>query len=431
MRKLLSQLPESSITVENMSDNGDISFTMRRDDFANACKDILGKFKDLISSAISNAGVSLPLGENSDIAAVEILGGGVRMQIVQAVIFDIVGKDTHLGAKFDDGSIALGAALLATAAAAAGSVESTDDKLKEYEGLGLTAEELNAARQLEVSMQATDAEISAILAARNEIEAYILEMRSAPRQKHGNLIDSAKLNQLLDDSENWMWDNFEASLQELNEKHSSLKISINDICGAYLKAKEEEKIANEKALEAEAARAAAERAANGEDDDDDKDFRKLKKADRMRLVAKNKEEGTELFKGGNWKPACARYHKALSHCSKFFDLSKEDEEEVRQMKLTLYLNIASCYIKLAQWDQVFRNCEDALNIDPVNVKALFRRASAYEGKKEWEKALTDMKRCQEINVKEDPLVTKSLERIKKEIAKEKNKEKAMWGKAFK
>jgi molecular chaperone DnaK (HSP70) len=173
IRKLLSQLPESSITVENMSDNGDISFTMRRDDFANACKDILDKFKDLIISAITSAGVTLPLSDHNDIAAVEILGGGVRMQIVQAAIFDIVGKDTHLGAKFDDGSIALGAALLATAAAS-GAGDSSDDKMKEYEGIGLSQEELHAAREQEIAMQATDAEISAILAARNEIDAYIL-----------------------------------------------------------------------------------------------------------------------------------------------------------------------------------------------------------------------------------------------------------------
>ena len=53
------------------------------------------------------------------------------------------------------------------------------------------------------------------------------------------------------------------------------------------------------------------RAAEG--DDEDHDFRKLKKADRMRLVVKNKEEGTELFKGGNIRPAAARYQKALTH----------------------------------------------------------------------------------------------------------------------
>lgn len=36
----------------------------------------------------------------------------------------------------------------------------------------------------------------------------------------------------------------------------------------------------------------------------------------MRLVVKNKEEGNELFKGGNLRPAAARYHKALTHSSK-------------------------------------------------------------------------------------------------------------------
>jgi hypothetical protein len=30
-------------------------------------------------------------------------------------------------------------------------------------------------------------------------------------------------------------------------------------------------------------------------------------------VIKNKEEGTELFQGGNIRPAAARYQKALTH----------------------------------------------------------------------------------------------------------------------
>lgn len=49
----------------------------------------------------------------------------------------------------------------------------------------------------------------------------------------------------------------------------------------------------------EARKAEAEREAEGGDDDHDN--RKLKMADRMRLVLKNKEEGNELFSGGNFK----------------------------------------------------------------------------------------------------------------------------------
>ena len=168
---------------------------------------------------------------------------------------------------------------------------------------------------------------------------------------------------------------------------------------------------------------------NGEDDEDH-DNRKLKKADRMRLVVKNKDEGTELFKGGNYRPAAARYHKALTHAAKFFDLGPEDEKEVTALKTTLYCNLASCYLKLEQWDQAARNCDEALKLDTNCVKAYFRRATVYEHKKDFEAALADLRKCAELNDTEDKLVTKGLERIKKEIAKQKEKEKKMWGKAF-
>lgn len=151
----------------------------------------------------------------------------------------------------------------------------------------------------------------------------------------------------------------------------------------------------------------------------------------MRLVVKNKEEGTELFKDKNFRPAAARYQKALTHAAKFFDLSKEDEAEVRTLKLSLYLNLASCYIKMENWEQVLRNCTDALAIDENSVKALFRRASYFENKKDWDKALNDLKKCAKLNgATEDKAITLATERIKKQIQNEKNKEKKTWGKLF-
>ena len=168
----------------------------------------------------------------------------------------------------------------------------------------------------------------------------------------------------------------------------------------------------------------------GADNDDDGDNRKLKKADRMRLVVKNKEEGNELFKGGNYRPAAARYHKALSHCAKFFDLSEEDKKEVTQVKLSLYLNLASCYLKMEQWEGAIRNADDALAMDEVNQKAYFRRGLAYEGKKEWEKAYADVKKSQELTSVKDKMIEDAIQRIKKGLQKQKEKEKQVWGKAF-
>ena len=58
IRKLLSQLPESSITVENMSDNGDVNFSLKRDDLSVMCGELLNGFKALIRQALVAAGVT-------------------------------------------------------------------------------------------------------------------------------------------------------------------------------------------------------------------------------------------------------------------------------------------------------------------------------------------------------------------------------------
>ena len=81
--------------------------------------------------------------------------------------------------------------------------------------------------------------------------------------------------------------------------------------------------------------------------------------------------------------------------AKFFDLSPQDEKEVQSLKVTLYSNIAACYIKLENWDNVIRYTTDALAIEE-NAKCYFRRSQAWEARKEWEKALSDSQKAIEV-----------------------------------
>lgn len=278
-------------------------------------------------------------------------------------------------------------------------------------------------------MRVKDLEVRLLLAERNAMEAFMYEMKSATGRKHGELIDSAVLNKKMEEYENWLWDNPPEStpLEGLQAQFTLIRSDMADLMAAFNQAVAAEKEEFEKQLEQESQKAAAERELEGEDEDHDN--RKLKKADRMRMVVKNKEEGNELFKGKNYRPAAARYHKSLTHASKFFDLSPDDEVEVKQVKLSLYLNLAQCYIKLENWDSTLRNCDEALTIDSNNPKALFRRSVVWEAKKEYEKALDDLRRAGEINP-QDAMIVKAVDRVTKLIAKEKAKEKKMWGKAF-
>ncbi len=117
-RKLLSQLPDAKITVENLVDSGDANFSIRREDFATITSDLIERFIKVIKSAIENSTLNdKSFNISSDpIAAVEILGGGVRMPSIQNAIINLFGNGDSLplGAKFDDASVALGAALIAS-----------------------------------------------------------------------------------------------------------------------------------------------------------------------------------------------------------------------------------------------------------------------------------------------------------------------------
>lgn len=426
-RKLLSQLPDAKITVENLTDAGDVHFNIRRDDFLSTNAPLIERFKALLTTALTQTGAPT-------VTAVEIVGGGMRMPVLQQVITSQFGEGIQLGAKFDDASVALGAALLRLK-----SLSSTEEDGKSpvtlatqisLDGtIGLTNDEVMAALEREKQMQKTDAELEELLAARNALEAFLLEMRAAKRRKHGEKIDAVALEKALDESESWLWDNTEADLDSLKAKDTEVRTRVNALCQSFFEATERDRVEVERALDVEARKAEAEKATAG-DADEDNDNRKLRKPERMRMVQKNKEEGTELFKGGNFRPAAARYHKALTHAAKFFDLTPADEAEVKAVKATLYLNLASCYLKLELWDQALRNCTDALELEPTSVKAFFRRASAYDGKKDWNNAMVDAKKCQDLSDIEDKLVTKLVEKLKRELQKEKDKEKKMWGKAF-
>jgi len=82
VRKLLSQLPEAQVTVENLTDAGDMSFNLKRDELSSLCKPLLELFKAEIYSAIDAAGLAV-----NDISAVEVLGGGVRMQVIIYILY--------------------------------------------------------------------------------------------------------------------------------------------------------------------------------------------------------------------------------------------------------------------------------------------------------------------------------------------------------
>ena len=183
---------------------------------------------------------------------------------------------------------------------------------------------------------------------------------------------------------------------------------------------------------AQAELAAANAVRQAETTHEDHDTRPLRKAERLRLASNNKDEGTQLFKDGNMAPAIARWGRALEHTTKFIDLTPEDKPEIDALVLSLHLNIAMALLRLADEGSLRRCVESttaALAIEAANAKALYRRACAQNGLRQFDAARADLVAA-EAAEPGDKAVAALLKTVEGAIAAQKQKEKAVYGKMF-
>ena len=405
LKHLLSQLPDGKVTVENVGQNDtDIKLEVSRAILTELCKSDMDVFSALIKEALG--GVTID--------TVEVSGGGCRIPMVTSTIREALPEDTMLSHGLDDTSIALGAALV-------------DENCGDM--VSMRAEETDERKQLmeaEQEMASRDQDMQLKADTLNKIESHVLEMRSAKHSKHGSLLPTSDLDTHLDELDNWVFSEEadQASKDDVIAKLEAAEQKTKDLCKEYFEALAKETAEKEREMEEEAKKAEIERMGQADEDEEDHDNRRLPKKRRMEIVMKNKSEANELFGGGNYKFAAARYTKALSHCAKFVDLGPEDDEEVNALKLSLNLNLSLSYLKLEKPDQALRVANDAVAIDSQSTKALYRRASIYYEKKNWEKASADVKKAAEL-APEDKAIKKLLSRVEAQQKRQKAQEKKM------
>lgn len=94
----------------------------------------------------------------------------------------------------------------------------------------------------------------------------------------------------------------------------------------------------------------------------------------------SKESGNQFFKNLRYVEAIQCYTRALDECP-----------QDHQCRAVFLKNRAACYLKLQQFSSALSDCTQALSIDPSDVKALYRRAVAYESSGNLTDAFTDIK----------------------------------------
>jgi Tfp pilus assembly protein PilF len=113
------------------------------------------------------------------------------------------------------------------------------------------------------------------------------------------------------------------------------------------------------------------------------------------------------------------------------DVNSGDKlSEIQQIRLACHLNLAFANLNLKRYSSAVEHADQALVIEPRNVKALFRRGEARLGSKDWSAAKDDFQAA----LTEDPsntLAKKRLALCNKEIQAEKARNKNFLANVFK
>lgn len=100
-----------------------------------------------------------------------------------------------------------------------------------------------------------------------------------------------------------------------------------------------------------------------------------------------KEDGNAFFKAGDMQEALCCYSKAIK-------LSDSKTETA-----VLHRNRSACYLKLEEYAKAEADASKALDTDPGDVKALFRRAQALQKLGRLDQAFMDAQRCAQLEPK--------------------------------
>jgi len=108
-------------------------------------------------------------------------------------------------------------------------------------------------------------------------------------------------------------------------------------------------------------------------------------AERIAFAQARKDKGGELFQQSRFRLALDRYDKVLA----LFN-ADENDPAVAELRLLCELNRAACLLKVGDPTGAIAACNNVLDVDPDQIKALFRRGSARFQMSNYSGALSDM-----------------------------------------
>jgi tetratricopeptide (TPR) repeat protein len=107
--------------------------------------------------------------------------------------------------------------------------------------------------------------------------------------------------------------------------------------------------------------------------------------------------GNAFFEEGQYGRAALKYYRTLVYVEYVFPDTDEEDRLLEHVKFIANLNSAACKLKTRQYDEVKQHCTHALEFEPTNTKAYYRRACLHRIKDDFENAKVDIKKALELS----------------------------------
>ena len=150
------------------------------------------------------------------------------------------------------------------------------------------------------------------------------------------------------------------------------------------------------------------------------DVWKLSLQERLDVIMHYKNNGNTLFRQSKTITAIKQYSRALRLSIPLeFHCKPDEKEDMLVIKGTCLSNLAACYSKLGNFENVRKFCTKALACGVTDIKCYYRRGVAYMQLNDFELARKDFTKAQEI----EPLNKAIVEQLRKLNIKEKEMDK--------
>jgi peptidyl-prolyl isomerase D len=159
--------------------------------------------------------------------------------------------------------------------------------------------------------------------------------------------------------------------------------------------------------------------------------RKLSLGEQLEVLNVIKESGNHFYRKGDYENSARKYKKVTRYYNHFKDHTTDDvgKQSLDAFQLVNLTNFAACTLKLEEFNDLKYSCNAAIKLDPMNIKAYYRRGIANLQLNNFEMALDDLKLANSYQPS-NKAILREFERAKKCLLDYRATEKVKYKKMF-